>query len=89
MGVCDDNNMPGLYNCVLQALRRRSLMNLGAGVRTGSFICKLEIRGPEARREGSWDQRPGLPSSWSLSEVRAIRNNDSPILEAEGSLAAT
>lgn len=89
MGVCDDNNTPGLYNCVLQALRRQSLMNLGAGVRPGSFICELEIRGPEARREGSWDQRPGLPGSWSLSEVRAIRNNDSPIVEAEGSPAAT
>lgn len=43
----------------------------------------------EARREGSGDQRPGLPGSWSPSEVRAIRNNESPILGEEGSPAAT
>lgn len=89
MGVCDDNNTPALYNCIWQALRRQSLMNLGAGVRLGSFICKLEIRGPEARREGGGDQRPGLPGSWSPSEVRVIRNNEFPILEEEGSPAAT
>lgn len=69
MGVCDDNNTPGLYNCILQALRSQSLMNLGTGVRSGSFICKLEIRGPEARREGGWDQRPSLPP-WLLEPRR-------------------
>lgn len=89
MGVCDDNNTRALYNCILQALRRQPLMRLGAGVRPDSFICKLEIRGSEVRREGSGDQRPGLPGCWSPSEVRAIRNNESPILEEEGSPAAT
>lgn len=79
----------GLYNCILQALLRQSLMNLGAGVKQGSLICKLEIRGPGARREGGGDQRPGLPGSWNPSEVRAIRNNEWPILEEEGNPVAT